>query len=60
MTLEVGLYCEPNKALACKCITGKILMPENGVFENELNNYPNDEILNDKLLPEILLLRAGQ
>jgi len=38
-----------NTALACKCITGKIETPENGVFEKELDNYPNSEILNDKL-----------
>ena len=43
------LVLEPNKALACKCITGKILITENGVFENELDNYANNEILNDKL-----------
>jgi len=35
--------------LACKCITGKILIAENRLFENELNNSSNNEILNDKL-----------
>ncbi|SEI89665.1 hypothetical protein SAMN05192553_101746 [Cyclobacterium xiamenense] len=43
------LSCEPNKALASKCITGKNLTLENGVFEIELNNCLDNEILNDKL-----------
>lgn len=30
-------------------VKGKILIAENGVFENESNNYPNNEILNEKL-----------
>lgn len=33
-------------------------MPENRVFESDLNNCPNNEIYNDKLLPEILLKKT--
>ena len=55
-----GLCCEPNRALASKCITGKILTPENSIFEHKLIIGAKYFIIAHQLLPEILLLRAGQ
>lgn len=41
-----------------KCFTGKTLIAENHVFENELNNCPNMEIMNEALCLEISWLWA--
>ncbi|WP_436516394.1 hypothetical protein [Ekhidna sp. To15] len=45
--------------MASKCITDKFPIAENDVFENELNNYPNNEILNDKLCLRFSCIWAG-
>jgi len=38
-----GLCCEPNKALTCKCFTGKFLIAENNVFEIKLTIGTNNK-----------------